>query len=149
MVPPRYPLPERLICAARAAIELGRARATLYRTTPAGVLDRNAAAQEGEASRQAAYLAGERARLTKRAAFFTRRIATRVPWRADCLVQAMACQRWLVACGIASEIVVGTAKTPSGDFESHAWLVCDGKTILGGDVTRFSPLVETGKNGGR
>jgi hypothetical protein len=47
--------------------------------------------------------------------------------------------------GIASAIAVGTAKPAADDtFEAHAWLMQREFVILGGDVTRFSPLLRTG-----
>ena len=64
-------------------------------------------------------------------------VAYRVPWRSDCLVQALAAQGMLRRRRIASQIVVG-AKKPEGEvFESHAWLTVHDRTILGGDVVDY------------
>ncbi|MET4131835.1 hypothetical protein ABIE62_000951 [Porphyrobacter sp. MBR-155] len=76
------------------------------------------------------------------AAFFISRMAARVPWRSDCLVQALAGQRWLARLSIPSEIVVGTAKLANGQFDAHAWLRHGDRVVLGGDISRFQPLLK-------
>jgi hypothetical protein len=81
------------------------------------------------------------ARECDRAAFFIPRMAKRVPWRSDCLVQALAGQAWLAAGGIASEIRVGVGKPDAHLFEAHAWLIAGGHVLLGGDVTRYHPVI--------
>lgn len=136
-----YSWPQLLLYSLRAAALLGLARWRLHRTTPDDVLALNAQARAATAN-----AANTASRLQAHAAcdaveFFIPRLAFRVPWRADCLVQAMAGQRWLKAKCIASDIAIGTAKLPSGDFESHAWLVCSGRIVLGGDISRFTPLM--------
>jgi len=133
-----FSFPQLALLSLRAFTLLASARAALHRIGPAGVVHRNARA--GRMAR-AIPAAAVRERCD-RVAFFIPRIALRVPWRADCLVQALAGQQWLMQGGIASEIVVGTAKTPGGTFEAHAWLRCDERILLGGDVTRFAPLIE-------
>jgi hypothetical protein len=69
--------------------------------------------------------------------------AAHVPWRADCLVQAMAGHRWLRRHGIEADFVIGVDKTESGGFESHAWLRHRGVIITGVPVDRFTPVVDT------
>lgn len=64
-----------------------------------------------------------------------------VPWRSDCLVQAMAAQRWLRREGRQTQLVIGVHKDPAGRFEAHAWLRCGMVTVTGGDVARFTPLL--------
>ena len=145
-----YSLPRLLLNALRAAAALGIARIELRWIKPQDVLSRN---------RQIASRAGNRggtplrpaeiARHCDDAAFFINRMSARVPWRSDCLVQALAGQRWLIGNGIASEIEVGTAKRPDGSFESHAWLRQQDRVVLGGDVTGYWPLLTTGSGTGR
>src|SRR5690348_10053639 len=48
--------------------------------------------------------------------------ARRAPWRADCLLQAMAARRWLDRYGLPSEFFVGVAKDANACLISHAWL---------------------------
>ncbi|MFN3990815.1 MAG: lasso peptide biosynthesis B2 protein [Erythrobacter sp.] len=127
--------------AARALASLAAARAQLYRTTPADILALNASASARTAAMAGALSPEDCAAHCDKVAFFIPRMAARVPWRADCLVQAMAGQRWLMRQGVASEIVIGTAKLVPGEFEAHAWLVCEGRIVLGGDISRFSPLI--------
>jgi hypothetical protein len=138
MTAQRYALPEKIALASEALLALAHARMILHRTRPDDVLARNRAAAGAAApARDAAIAAGCTA--------VTRAIppiAARVPWRADCLVQALAGQQMLRRRGIASEIVVGIAKHPDGTFESHAWLTRGGDIILGGDVSRFETLLE-------
>lgn len=76
-----------------------------------------------------------------RIAFAVPRIAARVPWRSDCLVQALAAQRWLGSAGIASTLHLGTPKTPTETFEAHAWLVADERIVTGGgEIDHYIPL---------
>lgn len=137
------PLPQFAAHALRAACELALARLFLHRTQPPEVLRRNAQSARAASMRKSAEPdAGAQARCDRVIAFIAA-MALRVPWRADCLVQAMAAQRWLARKGLASEIVVGAAKHPDGSFEAHAWLVRGGAVILGGDVARFEPLLDS------
>lgn len=128
-----------VILCLRALFALASARRVLHRLGPSGVLQRNAVA--GKAGRtHCATMANEQC---DRVAFFIPRVARRVPWRADCLVQALAGQQWLFGEGITSEIVVGTAKQVGGAFEAHAWLSHGDRVVLGGDIARFEPLLES------
>lgn len=133
----RLPSPQLLIASLRALWALALARWALHRIGAIGVVRRNT-----DADQTARALDPEI--VTTRCdtvAFVIPRIARRVPWRADCLVQALAGQSWLHADGIASEIVVGTARQADGSFEAHAWLRQGDRIILGGDIARFKPLL--------
>lgn len=134
----RLPSPWLFAASLRAVVMLALARWALHRIGPTGVLRRNADAARSARALPAAIID---ARCDK-VAFVIPRIACRVPWRADCLVQALAGQHWLRAGGIASEIVVGTAKQANGTFEAHAWLRQGDRIILGGDIARFAPLLD-------
>jgi len=61
-----------------------------------------------------------------------------------CLVQALAAKILLGLRGYASQIKVGVRR--KGDtFGAHAWLISDGKIVLGGDsenVASFQPLMK-------
>ncbi len=134
-----YSFPRFVMLALRGLIDLAAARIGLSRIRPHAVQERN---------RRAAMLRApdnSSAAITRRcdeAAFFISRMAARVPWRSDCLVQALAGQSWLARLRIPSEIVVGTAKLANGQFDAHAWLRCGDRIVLGGDVSRFQPLLE-------
>lgn len=132
-----YPLMLLVWLALCGLMRLAAARLALAAITPAAVLSRNAAAAS-----LASDLAPERAvRECDRVAFFIPRVARRLPWRSDCLVQALAGQAWLASAGIASEIRFGVGKPHADAFEAHAWLIAQGHVLLGGDVTRFHPLI--------
>ena len=63
-----------------------------------------------------------------------------------CLVQALAAKMLLGIRGCASQIKVGVRR--NGDtFGAHAWLISDGKVVLGGDtedLSSFQPLMKIG-----
>ncbi|MFM7377024.1 MAG: lasso peptide biosynthesis B2 protein [Erythrobacter sp.] len=140
-----YSLPLKLALGAEALVALARARLGLYGTAPADVLRRNTQAAAHAARRSPAVTPEAAAQGRARIAFVIPRVVHRLPWRADCLVQALAGQAMLRRRSIASTIEVGTAKHPDGRFEAHAWLVCDGEVVLGGDISRFEPLLEGGE----
>lgn len=64
-----------------------------------------------------------------------------VPWRSDCLVQAIAAQDWLVRHGIFSRIVIGVGPQRTGSFEGHAWLLAGERIVTGGEVSEHSVLL--------
>jgi hypothetical protein len=69
------------------------------------------------------------------------KVVSRCIPRATCLTQAVAIQPLLARAGHASRLEIGVAKD-AGDFQAHAWVVCDGRVIIGGpDVTRYSRLM--------
>lgn len=138
MTAKRYSWPVTIGLAAEALVALALARVVLHRTRPEDILARNQAAK----TRTMRENTGPASACAK-TAFIIPRLAQRLPWRADCLVQALAAQSMLLRRGVASEIVVGTAKHSDGRFEAHAWLSYSGDIILGGDVARFAPLLES------
>ena len=70
------------------------------------------------------------------------RMALRVPWRADCLVQALAGQAWLTAQGAPSEIRIGASNSEAEGFAAHAWLACGDRIVLGGDISGYETLLD-------
>lgn len=68
-------------------------------------------------------------------------VACWVPWRSDCLVQALAGQRWLASTGIASQIEIGVASEVAEGFASHAWLRSGGQVVIGGAVSRYAVIL--------
>lgn len=67
-------------------------------------------------------------------------VARRLPWRADCLVQALAAQRWLRARKIGSCISMGVDKPAGGRFGAHAWLMVGDRVVTGGDISSFGQI---------
>lgn len=58
-----------------------------------------------------------------------------VPWRADCLIQAMAASAWLRDLGYAPHFELGLlpASREGAELVAHAWLSLDGEVIVGGE----------------
>lgn len=138
-----YPLGLTVLLAAEALVALAWARLILHRTRPEDVINRNRAA-EWDVSRRRRPVGEEAApEACRKIAFVVPRLAARLPWRADCLVQALAGQRMLLRRGLATSIVVGTAKQADGTFEAHAWLLHGDIVVLGGDISRFEPLLQS------
>ncbi|NCO87092.1 MAG: lasso peptide biosynthesis B2 protein [Rhodobacterales bacterium] len=79
--------------------------------------------------------------LVARVAYAVPRVAARLPWRADCWVQALAAQRWLHRHGVATDLFIGVRRDRAPGFEAHAWLRCGHATVTGGDFSGFVPLV--------
>ena len=72
-----------------------------------------------------------------RITFATRAMGARVPWRSDCLVQALAAQRWLASLGIGSAIHLGV-KPSESPIDAHAWLMVGDRIVLGGEVADYA-----------
>lgn len=142
MTTKRYPWLVIVRLAIRALIALAFARLVLHRTRPEDILQRNARARQCARRSPEPLHDREMREACERVAFVIPRIAVRLPWRADCLVQAIAGQQMLKNQAVASEIVVGTAKQADGTFEAHAWLREGERIVLGGDISRFQPLLE-------
>ena len=121
----------------RAFIELAFARLRLGADHKEHLL-------ESKTSRRAPVVPfpAEHGRLVEQVAFAIPRVAHRVPWRADCLVQALAGERWLRRRGIAAQIVIGVRKDGHAAIEAHAWLEAGGLIVTGGDVAPFAPLAD-------
>lgn len=121
----------------RGLIELVRARIAFERLEARAILARNqavaAAAGSGRVSADPA--------LAARIGYVIPRLSARLPWRSDCVIQAMAAQNWLAAHGLASEIQIGVERPEGGPFGAHAWLVHDGMVVTGGDIARYDLLV--------
>lgn len=67
-------------------------------------------------------------------------VAAHLPWRADCLIRAMAADRWLRRRGEHPQFFIGVAKDGEA-FRAHAWLRCHGVMVTGGDSAEFTEIV--------
>ncbi len=85
-------------------------------------------------------LTREQALIVDQVAFAIPRVADRLPWRADCLVQALAGERWLRRRGIAAQLFIGVRADGPAPLDAHAWLKAGDRIVTGGDITAFSPL---------
>ena len=63
-----------------------------------------------------------------------------MPFGKNCLVRAITARGMLALYGYQSRLIIGVAKSPAGDLESHAWLEHNGKVVIGGDVEPFTRL---------
>lgn len=75
------------------------------------------------------------------------RAAARVPWRSDCLVQAVAARGWLQDRGVACRLRIGVRD--STPFRPHAWVTVDAQVVIGGDVSghvEFQSKVTSGRS---
>ena len=115
-----------------ATVELGIARLSLAQaphTDLLRVVPGSEAVERGTAERRA-----ERVRLA------IARSSHRLPWRSDCLVQAIAARRWLARLGVPTELAIGVPEAQQEGFEAHAWLTHQGRVITGGDISQHVPL---------
>lgn len=75
------------------------------------------------------------------------RLAARAVPFASCLTQAEAGQILLARRGIASTVCLGVRETAIGALAAHAWLISDGRVVIGGGahgIAGFRPLAELG-----
>lgn len=75
--------------------------------------------------------------LVKQVTYVVPRIARRLPFKSDCLVQALAAHRWLTGAGVPVTIHLGGRKDAAGTFEAHAWSTTGDHVITGWDIDRF------------
>lgn len=69
--------------------------------------------------------------------------ARRVVPKATCLPQALAAEALLTRGGLPAELLIGVKKTPSGKLAAHAWVVSDGRIVvgdLGRELASYTPL---------
>lgn len=69
------------------------------------------------------------------------RVARRMPFRSDCLVQALAAQHWLARKGVSSSLHIGSRRTGKKGFEAHAWLTVGELVVTGWDIENFEQFV--------
>jgi len=82
-----------------------------------------------------------------RTAWAVHMAAQRLPGT-TCLGSALALQRLLSSNGHPSELHIGVARQ-AGAFAAHAWLVCDGRTLIGEDEQEgFTQLLAWRAGGG-
>jgi Transglutaminase-like superfamily len=70
------------------------------------------------------------------------RLAGRCLPGATCLTQALAAEALLAGAGFSPQIEIGVAKDELSGFQAHAWVVCHGQVVLGGQqVERYNSLI--------
>jgi hypothetical protein len=120
----------------RAMVELGRARRRLHRVPASQIVTSENPEAPSPTEVQAA--------TARRIGVAIRRASRYVPWRSDCLVQALAAQAWLKRKGVSTWLRVGVQKIAEAERPyAHAWLLCGNSVVTGGDVSTFSPFAPT------
>ena len=116
-----------------ASWELALANVAFRRTPPGelSLLDR--AAEAGVP------LSSAQHKLVERVAYAVPIMGLRVPWRSDCVVQALAARRWLARGGVGSSLCIGVRKDEQG-FQAHAWLKVGDRVVTGGDISTYAEL---------
>ena len=127
--------PRRLAALGRAVVELALARLHLHADH-----SRHFVPRDQQAETDSWQLTGAQKRLLEDVGFAIPRVAARLPWRADCLIQALAAKRWLDRNGISSQLVIGARTDRSRPLNAHAWLKVGKQIVTGGDVDGFKPF---------
>lgn len=127
------------LVAMRVVADLAVARVLLRRIVGHDVVRLNAAAERLAVDN--APSPGNAEALLAHVSRIVPRAAGLVPWRSDCLVQAIAGQRLLSAFTIPGLIRIGSRKDFNGMLEPHAWLECLGRVVTGGDVQGYVVLL--------
>jgi hypothetical protein len=65
-----------------------------------------------------------------------------MPGGAKCLAKALTTQNLMRAYGYVSELKIGVTKSPTGQFEAHAWIEYNGQVVIGQleHLSQFTPL---------
>lgn len=80
------------------------------------------------------------ARSAERIAWAVHAASRRLPGT-TCLASALAAQRLLARDGHDCQLTIGVARNERG-FAAHAWVVCDGVTLVGGEESvGYTPLL--------
>lgn len=95
---------------------------------------------------------GDGAAAPRRMAVAVERAARRVPWRAVCIHQGIACQRMLRRRGVPSDFVYGLTSV-GGELKAHVWVEWNGEILIGdhvgtefAQVARFPPEVSRARH---
>lgn len=125
----------------RGLAELIRARIAFARLRARDIPARNTGASYRNGEPEPLRFSESLARKLARISYVLPRLSDRLPWRSDCLVQAIAAQNWLAASNMYGEIRIGVENPKDAAFGAHAWLVYDECVVTGGDISRYSLLL--------
>jgi hypothetical protein len=77
-------------------------------------------------------------------------LAGRIAWAVEvaslyvpkttCLVKAFAAHELLAREGLPVDLRIGVTKSGGTRFQAHAWVETQGKVVIGGDPTAYTPL---------
>ena len=82
----------------------------------------------------------------ERLAWCVRTMARLVP-AATCLTQGLALQALLHRRGVASDLKLGVRRDGADGLAAHAWVVVDGRVVLGGGARDLAPFATIAKFG--
>ncbi|MEK6249408.1 MAG: lasso peptide biosynthesis B2 protein [Planctomycetales bacterium] len=66
-----------------------------------------------------------------------------VPWKAKCLIQALAARSMLSRRGVEGTIYLGMCKTAENEFKAHAWTRCGQRLVSGATGHEAFTVVST------
>lgn len=124
----------------RAVAALARARLEFARCTPAELLENNRRIAAIARTRDVA-VSGDDERVAQ-VSYVVTRMARYSPWRTDCLVQALAAQKWLASEGIATNLVIGVDTLRPQGFHAHAWLTYGDDLVTGSNTDGYEALLK-------
>lgn len=127
-------------CLARAVVELALARINVRRGFIPKLIGGRKPHSAKEPFAGPGSLTPSQRCFLDRAVFALGVMGSRVPWKSDCLIQALAAWRWLGSKGIATSIRVGVRKDEPSGLAAHAWLTLGETVVFGGDVEPFVAL---------
>jgi len=60
----------------------------------------------------------------------------------SCLTQALTAQILLCQSGQPAQLRIGLVKSQDGQLQGHAWVICEGRVVIGGvaDLSRYLPM---------
>ncbi len=69
-----------------------------------------------------------------------------LPWKATCLMRALAGRQMLRRRGLQSMVALGARSSNAENLEAHAWLITQGQVLLGAsEAVGYKPLVHFGE----
>ncbi len=122
----------------RGMVELVQARLAFAKLDMRALDQRNGKA--ALARQEQPQPSSKRAETIARIGYILPRLSARLPWRSDCLIQAIAGQNWLSQLGIPSVIELGVKREEANGLNSHAWLLCGGQIVLGSSKELYNPI---------
>jgi hypothetical protein len=128
--------PQGWVDAARAAVMLYSARHRLNRGAT-----NSPALYKVSGGANATELDPSQLVLVERVRTIVPRVANRIGWPDDCLIQAVAAQVWLGRAGISSQIVFGARARSAEGFDAHAWLLVGAREVTGWNNREASSYV--------
>lgn len=81
--------------------------------------------------------------MTRKVVKGTLRISHMILKSRRCLVQSMIVKDVLDKKHIKSNLKIGARRDEEKKISTHAWIEIEGKTIIGGPISNFAPLIRT------